>query len=431
MMHKKLVALASAGVLFAALAVTPVTASAQDVNYNLPTAEEIQKRKDSRRNEAISERIGRRVMAAVELYEAGDANGAIAELKDLSIRSDLDQAFVNRLLGSLYAGNDQLDEALPLVKAAADADILGWNDQATALKLTADLSLQLEQYNQAIQYYGKWLQFSGEADPDVFLRIANAYYEMKQFDKIIQPADLAIRNYEEPNKNPYVLKVASYYERKMYSDAVKVLEAGLKVIPDEKNWWNQLGMMYLLEEKIDKALQTLEVAYLAGYFDKESQYKALIQLYGNNEIPYKAARLMEKHLNNGDLEPTARLWQNAAQNYDQAREYKRAAALYGKAAELEETNADKATQYRRQGTSYLRAEMYTQAAAAYSKALDLGIEERGAVYMSLTEAYFYQNKFSQALASVKEAQKFENERRSARSWEQYIRSKASNRGVKL
>ncbi len=431
MMHKKLKALASASVLCAVLAVAPVTASAQDINYNLPTAEQVQKRKDSRRNEAISERAGRRVMAAIELYEADDIKGAIAELEDLTIRSDLDKAFVNRLLGSLYAGDDQLEKALTLVKQAVDADVLGWNDQAAAIKLAADLSLQVEEYKQAVDYYGKWLQFTGTADPDVFLRVANAFYELKQFNKIIVPADLAIKHYEKPNKNPYVLKVASFYERKMYGEAIKVLEAGLKVMPEEKTWWNQLGMMYLLEEKIDKALQTLEIAYLAGYFDKESQYKALIQLYGNNEIPYKAASLMVKHLENGDMEKTARLYQNAAQNFDSAREYSRAATMYGKAAELEKSNADKAEQYRRQGTSYLRAEMYPQAVVAYSKAIDLGYKEPGPVYMSLTEAYFYQNKFSQALQTIKLAQKYDNQRRSARSWEQYIRSKASNRGVKL
>ncbi|RUO54959.1 hypothetical protein CWI69_01850 [Pseudidiomarina halophila] len=431
-MHKKLTLLISASVLCGVLVAGSPVAKAQDINYNLPTAEQIEQRKANRDNRTVSERIGRRIMEAFELYsEQEDIQGAIAVLEDVSPREAYDVAYVNRFLGNLYAANNQLEAAMERTKSAADADVLGWNDQSAALKLAADISLQLENYRQALNYYEKWLQFTGEADPDVFLRIANAFYELKQFDKIIRPADLAIQYYEEPNKNPYVLKVASYYERKMYSDAIDVLETALEIMPTEKVWWSQLGMMYMLEEKIDKALQTLEIAYLAGYLDKESQIKAVIQLYANNGIPYDAARLMVKHLEAGEVEKTARHYYSAATNFEMAREYARAADMYELAAQMEDDVATRADYYRRKGTAHLRAEEYQQAADAYLTAIDLGYDEPGNVYMSLTEAYFYQNKFSQALEYVLEAQKYSEQRRNARSWESYIRSKASNLGISL
>ncbi|WP_244441614.1 tetratricopeptide repeat protein [Pseudidiomarina atlantica] len=432
MMHKKLSMLISASLLCGAVAMGSPVATAQDINYNLPSAEQIEARKNNRSNRTVSERIGRRIMNAYELYsEQEDIQGAIAVLEELDPSDEYDVAYVNRFLGNLYAANDQIEDAMTRTRQAAEADVLGWNDQAAALKLAADISLQLENYRDALKYYNQWLQFTGEADPDVFLRIANSFYELKQYDKIIQAADMAIANYEEPNKNPYVLKVASYYERKMYSDAIDVLEAGLAIMPTEKTWWSQLGMMYMLEEKIDKALQTLEIAYLAGYLDKESQIKAVIQLYANNGIPFDAAELMVKHLEAGDVEKTARHYYSAASNYEMAREYARAADLYQLAADLETDRAEKANYFRRKGTAHLRAEEYAEAASAYLKALDFGYSEPGDVYMSLTEAYFYQDKFSEALKYVKEAQQYSEQRRNARSWESYIRSKASNRGISL
>ncbi|RUO59564.1 hypothetical protein CWI71_08780 [Pseudidiomarina insulisalsae] len=431
-MHKKLTMLISASVLCGVLAAGSPVASAQDINYNLPSAETIAQRKENRQNVTVSERVGRRIMNAYELYsEEDDIKGAIEVLEDIEPSEAFDRAYVDRFLGNLYAGDNRLEEAYQRITRATDADILGWSDQASSLKLAADLSLQLEKYRDAVEYYGKWLQFTGEANPEVFLRIANAYYELKEFDKIIRPADLAIQYYEEPNKNAYVLKVASYYERKMYSDAIDVLEAGLAVIPGEKTWWNQLGMIYMLEERIDKALQTLEIAYLAGYFDKESQYKALVQLYGNNGIPYDSARLMMKHLNAGDIEKTARNYYSAANNFEMAREYSRAAEVYGLAAELAEERQDRANYYRKKGTAHLRAEEYDDAADAYLQALNAGHDQPGPIYMSLAEAYFYQNKFSDALEYVQEAQEYDDQRRNARSWESYIRSKASNLGVSL
>ncbi|WP_417655994.1 hypothetical protein [Pseudidiomarina aestuarii] len=432
MNHNKLSMLISASLLCGALMMGSSSVVAQEVNYNLPSAEAVQARKDSRRNQAVSDRVGRRIMGAFELYsEQEDIKGAIAELEEADPRDPFDRAYVMRFLGNLYAADERTEEAYRVSKEAADYDALGWSDQASALKLTADLALALEKYSDAVEYYGKWLQFTGEYDPEVFSRIATAYYETQQYDKIIKPADMAIQYYEEPNKNPYILKVASYYERKMYSDSIRVLEEGLQVLPGEKTWWNQLGMLYMLEEKIDKALQTLEIAYLAGYFDKESQFKALVQLYSNSEIPFKAGMLMEKHLNSGDIEKTARNYQSGASSYEIAKEYEKAAELYGKAAELEEEREEKAKFYRRQGTAFLRAEQFSNAADAYLKAIDFGIEEPGPVYMSLAESYFYQSKYPDALRYVLEAKKDRNQARTARSWENYIRSKASNKGIDL
>lgn len=432
MMHKKLIALATASLLCVSFAVTAVTAQAQQINYNLPTPETIQKQKDSRRNIAVSERVGRHIMGAFELYsEKEDVKGAIARLLEAQPREAFDTAYVERFLGNLYAADEQFDKALSLVKKAADADVLGWTDHAGALKLTADLSLQLERYDQALTYYARWLQFTGEYDAEVFLRIANIYYEQKKFDMIIKPADMAIQYYKEPNKNPYVLKIASYYERKMYADAIKVLETGLSVLPTEKVWWNQLGMMYMLDERIDKALHTMEVAYLAGYFDRDSQYRALVQLYSNNEVPYKAATTMMKHLNAGDVEKVARNFQNAASNFEAAKEYVKAAQAYGMAADLETERSAKAAQFRRQGTAFIRAQQYDKAAAAFHKALDNGIDDEGPVLISLSEAYFYSRNYAEALKYNQQAQKFDNQRRNARSWEAYIKRTAENRGVKL
>lgn len=252
-------------------------------------------------------------MSAFELYEADDMQGAIAELADLSPSAEFDVAYVNRFLGAFYASEEQTDKGIQLLKQAVDADVLGWTDHAAALKTLADLYLQEEDYNNALRYYDKWLQFTGDANPDVFLRIANAYYELKQYDKVIKPADMAKQNYEEPNKNPYILKMASYYEREMFKEAITVLEEGLNVIPTETGWWNQLANFYMLEERIEKALETIEIAYLAGYLDSENQHRVLIQLYANNQIPYKAATLMAKHINAGDIEANTRNAQRCSQ----------------------------------------------------------------------------------------------------------------------
>ncbi|RUO64948.1 hypothetical protein SAMN06297229_1722 [Pseudidiomarina planktonica] len=432
MMQNLYKAVIRASVVVGAGLMMALPASAQvNVNYDLPSAEVIQERKDNRKNQAVGERVGRRIMSAFELYEADDMQGAIAELADLSPSEAFDVAYVNRFLGAFYASEDQTDKGIPLLKQSVDADVLGWSDQSAALKTLADLYLQEEDYNNALRYYDRWLQFTGDANPDVFLRIANAYYELKQYDKVIKPADMALQNFDKPNKNPYILKMASYYEREMFADAITVLEEGLNVIPTEKGWWNQLANFYMLEERIDKALETIEVAYLAGYLNSENQHRVLIQLYANNEIPYKAAMLMAKHIDAGDIEENTRNAQSAARNFEGAREFEKAAEWYGRSAALAESSAEKGDLYRRQGVALIRAEEYARAADALNQALQFDLDKEGAVHMALAEAYLYTRDYRQALDAATTAQQFDSERRSARSWAGYIRNIAERRGVSL
>jgi len=434
MMHKlpKAIIRASAAIGTALMLALPVSVQAQvEINYNLPSAETIAERKANRKNQVVSERTGRRIMSAFELYEEDNLDGAIEILEDTSTRDEFDLAYVNRFLGAFYAQVERHDEAIRLLKQTVDSDQLGWGDHTASLKMLADLYLQTENYEQALRYYGQWLQFTGEADPSVFLRIANSYYELKQFDKIIQPADLAIENFDEPNKNPYILKVASYYEREMFGEAVKVLEVALNYLPEEKGWWSQLAQFYMLEEQIAKALETMEIAYLAGYLDKENHYKVLVQLYANNGVPYKAATLMVKHIEAGDIEATERNYQSAGSNFEAAREFGDAARVYGLAAELAEDNEAKANQYRRQGVAHIRAEEYEQAATALNRALELGYDDAGSLYMSLAEAYLYTRDYRDALDAATSAMEYEDVRRNARSWSGYIRNIAERRGVSL
>src|SRR5690606_34911061 len=112
---------------------------------------------------------------------------------------------------------------------------------------------------------------------------------------------------------------------------------------------------------------------------------------------------------------TVRNYQSAAGNFEQAHNYAEAAKLYGLAASVADTESNKADMYRRQGTAYLRAEEYTKASDAYLKALNGDIDDRGRIYMALAEANFYNNDFRDALKYVKEARKFENQRRNAAS----------------
>lgn len=414
------------------MSMTTVQASAQDLGFNIPDKETVEAQKKERQNKAASQSIGRAIMDAFELYEEDEIKEAIQILEDQDPEPGYDSAYLGRFLGNLYAADERMADALRVLKGAVDQDVLGWNDQSAALKLVGQISLQEEKYEQSLEYLKKWIQFTGERDSKVFLYMANAHYQLQNFAEIIPYAEAALRYAEKPEKNIYTLMMASYYERKMYPQAIEVLEEGLNKLPEVTSWWPQLAQFYMLEENLAKSLQTMEVAYMAGYLDTESHYKMLVQLYDNEGIPYKAATTMEKHVEAGDIEKTARNYATIANSFHRAKSLDKAISWYQRAAETANDADDKGEYYRKQGNLMLLNEQYIAATDPLKKALDyLERNEEGRVYMSLAEAYFYGGDYRQAMRYVDEAATFDGQRRSARSWKGYIKSTAERKGIDL
>lgn len=378
--------------------------------------------------EIVGERAGKKIQKALEAYNTDLVKEALEILYDIDAKGGYDRAFTDNFIGKMLAGQDKEGEkALEYLKNSVNPKSLNDSEHAGTLRLIADLSMQEKKYAQAVEYYNKWMDFTCKQDPDIYTRLAQAYYELKELPKMVEPSDKAIALYEEPNKNPYVLKLQSFYERKMYPQTVEVAEELVRIFPDNKQWWSQLGFFYMLVEDYKKALATFEIAYDQGFLSKKSEIKALAQLYATNSIPYKAAVVMEKHIKSGLIEKDDKSLASLANSWHQARDYKKAASYYAQAAELR-SDPD---YYRKQGILLHAAEDYKGALTALQKALDEGADQRGRIHIAMMEAHIYTGNFKQAMYHANQAKQDSNTARNARAWEPYIKEKAKNRGIKL
>ena len=376
----------------------------------------------------VGERTGKKVQKAFEFYSQDQVDEALDILYDIDPSEDFDKAYVNRFIGNLLAAQEgQGIKAMGYLVSAVEPKVLNDLEHSQTLKLLGDLSMQENKYTDAIKWYKAWMDFTCKEDPDVYTRLAQAYYESKQLDKMIEPADRAIALYEKPNKNPYVLKLTSYYERKMYPQTISVAEELVTNFPEEGRWWTQLGFFYLLVEDYKKGLSTFELAYIQGFLKKASEIKTLAQLYQTNGMPFKAAQTLEKYVDSGLLEGDADMLASIANAYHQAKNYSTAAQYYARAA----AKSSDPEHYRKQGTLLLVAEDYKGAIKALNNALERGVENPEKVHFTLMEANFYAGNFKAAYNHVQEAKKDRSLRRNAMAWEPYIKEKAKNRGINI
>lgn len=376
----------------------------------------------------VGERTGKKVQKAFEAYNEDKTNEALDILYDIDPSDDFDKSYVNRFIGNLLAGQEgNGGKALGYLRDAVEPKVLNDSEHAQTLKLVADLSMQEEKYTDAVSWYKKWMDFTCKEDPQVYTRMAQAYFESKQLAKVVEPANKAIELSDKPDKNPYVLKMTSFYQRKMYPETVEVAEQLVELFPETGRWWTQLGFFYMLVEDYAHALSTFEMANIQGFLKKPSEIKTLSQLYATNGMPWRGAKLLDKHVDSGLLEDDADMMANIANSYHQAKNYDIAANFYGRAAQ----KSNDPEHYRKQGTLLLVVQDYNGAIDALEMALERGAESPATIHFSLMEANFYKGDFKAAYRHVQEAKKDRSVRRNAVAWEPYIKEKAKNRGIDI
>lgn len=374
------------------------------------------------------QKVGKKVGKALEAYNNDLIDEALEILYEIDTSNTFDRAFTDRFIGNLLATqNGQAKKSIEYLQRAVAPSKLNDSEQVGTIKLIADLSLQEEQYDSAIKYYQDWMNVTCKEDFDVYFRMANAYYQTQRFAEIIMPINKAIALAEKPNKTAYALKMTSYYNRKMYKETIEVQEETVRIFPDDKGQWTQLGFFYMLVEDHKKALSTFEMAYNQGFLTKAAEIKALSQLYSMNDIPVKAAQILEKHIKSGLVDKDERMLTSVASSYQQAKEFKEAADFYGQSALL----GSDPDLYQKQGMVYYALERYSDAIVALQKALDGGSDKVGAIHLAMMQANFDKGDFRSAYKHVQEAKKDRSTARNARSWEPYIKEKAKNRNIKL
>ncbi|WP_226960829.1 hypothetical protein [Thalassotalea sp. LPB0316] len=90
-----------------------------------------------------------------------------------------------------------------------------------------------------------------------------------------------------------------------------------------------------------------------------------------------------------------------------------------------------AKHYRKQGMLLKQDEQFKNAIVALNKALELGVSDKGRVQMSIAESHFYLEDYKNAYKAIKLAMQDSKTRKSAKSWESFIKDTATRKGVKI
>ncbi len=294
----------------------------------------------------------------------------------------------------------------------------------------AQLYFVQEQWQKGINALNQWFQMTDSPNPDAYVLLAQGYYQLKDYNKALSNVEKAIslhneRQAEKPvaERKPakeqwYNLARFLYFEKNDTKRTVEMLELLLTHYP-KKDYWVQLSHMYGEQKKEKEQLAAMDTVYTQGLLDKGSEQVTMAYLYLNGDIPYYAAKTMDKGLKDGSIEATSKNWEIAGGAWRQAQEVDKSIPAMEKAA----AKSDAGELYARLGNIYLDGDQNKKAVDAITKGLQRGgVRRPDTAQLVLGMAYFNLKQYESARKAFQAAGRDKRSAEYAAQWIKYMDS---------
>lgn len=286
----------------------------------------------------------------------------------------------------------------------------------------AQLYFVQEQWQRGVDALLRWFEMTETPNAEAYVLLAQGYYQLNDYNKALTNVEKAISMTRERGRLPKEqwLNLARflYFEKNDVNRAVAVLEELLTYYPD-KQYWVQLSHLYGEQKKEPLQLAAMETAYEQNMLDKGTEQVTMAYLYLNGEVPYKAAKVMDKGLKDGSIDGTSKNWEILGNAWRQAQEIDKSIPAMEQAA----AKSEDGELYSRLGSIYLDGEEYKKAIDALTKGLQRGgVKRPDTARLVLGMAYFNDGQYDKAREAFQAAGRDERSAQFARQWIQYMDS---------
>ena len=361
-----------------------------------------------------------------KLYD--EAYDSLVKMLARAGRDSYLQAILNQALAQVEWSRENFEPALSYFEKAVAMDALPNQAHFSIMYQIAQLYFMKERYQDALDRLELWFCKSPpeKITSAAWVLKASIYARQENFVETLKSIEAAIAMDENPKEPWYQLKLAAHYELEQYPQAAETLETIISRWPDKKVYWTQLSQIYYKLKQDEKALAILALAYRRNMLDKQSDITYLSSLYSNAEVPYKAAEVLEKGINDGVVEPTQNYLTVVADSWYAAEELDKSLAAYEKAGKAAiNGNIDL-----RRGYLLVDLERWPEALAALSAALEKGgLNDRktGEVYLLRGMAQFNLDNFDGASSDWGKARRYSGTKDAAQQWINHLQEERRRR----
>ena len=343
-------------------------------------------------------------------------------------RDDYLKAVVGQALGQVEWARENYDSALGYFENAVELDALPDLTHFSLMYQIAQLYYMQERFDEALDKLDLWMCKvpQEKVTADAYVLKASIYSNKQDWANVIPAIDTAISMSDEPKENWYQLKLATHYELEQFSYAAETLEILIQSWPDKKMYWVQLSQIYYKLEQDDKALSVAALAYRREMLDKQSDILYLSNLYSNSDVPFKAARVLQKGIEDGFVESGRVHWMMVADSWYAAEEMEKALNAYEKAGMA----SDDGEIDLRRAYILVDLERWSEASGAIEAALEKGgfnDSKTGEAYVLQGMSEFHLGNYDKASSAWGRASRYPKVKKSAQQWMNHMREEKARK----
>lgn len=239
------------------------------------------------------------------------------------------------------------------------------------LKTLAQLHLQEENFDRALDYMKRWFAISYSPGPSEYILVGQIHFQRKDFPAAAQALDAAITLAQDREltvrENWWAMLNYAHFEMENYDRVIEILEILVRDFP-KRQYWIQLAGVYGQEGREREQLLAFESAHVAGFLDKESDVMTFGGLLMQNEVPWRGAKYMQVGLDAELVERTPRNLQQIGQAYQLAQEVDSAIGIFEEAG----GKSDDGEIYDRLSSLYLEKDEFSKCRTAAERAMEKG-----------------------------------------------------------
>ncbi|MCE0492514.1 tetratricopeptide repeat protein [Vibrio salinus] len=357
----------------------------------------------------LSRYTTQKIVSAQAMAENGKFHKAIAILKSISTNRPYDQAYINRILGVYFWQADNSDKAIQYLSLAVNSGQLKDRNAWDTEKMLAELLLNEQRFKKALVHYHHLLQSKEAKDkPVLTLRIAQINYQLEKWKSVISSMN-SYESYGLPDAlTPLSIKLGAELQLHQLKTAIKTVKRIIPLESHSRNWWMQLVSLYLQTNQQKLALSSLELAHLNHVALTDKDLRLLSQLYAQNGIPEKAARILSTVR---DVTTNHKLTIQLASYWQNAKEWQKARRIWLIAAGKEKKYLWNVAQIDIQQNHYKKAYTTLQKLEGHYPEIKLALAKARVLYRL--------NRLNSALKLAEKAHKL-HPSTETRSWIKYL-----------
>ncbi|HPE48797.1 MAG TPA: hypothetical protein PLR76_10385 [Hyphomonas sp.] len=359
--------------------------------------------------------------AAMQDKDYNKAAGKMSQLKAMQLNC-YEEGAVLKLSAYINIQKGDRQAAINDLLSALNKGYILEKDKAQTYYNIAQIYLQDENVNKALEYMQKWMQSGATPDRTQKWQLAVLYQRVDNFKEAIRWAE-QVRSDDgsKYDQQLYDLLIFLYNQSGDKAKLASILETVLVHNPTERKYWDAIAGNYFASNEERKAFEVQKAMYLAGMLKSEDELMRIVNFYNRFNVPYRAAQILEKEMNAGRISRNLDHLELLANLYQVARENEKAIPVIRAAADAGGGGA----MYERLGRSYADLQKWKETEEAMQKALSMGgAKDPGNDWVAIGQSRYERGDRDGAREAFRKANN-----RAGRSWLDFMQSEEDTKAA--